>query len=88
MAGSGLGVTTVVDLIRGKPTFDNALLEDFVIARADGSALFMLANAWTTSPWTSPRDPGRGTFANTPKQQLLWEALGQQPPDLGDRRFW
>ncbi|HET6211401.1 MAG TPA: glutamate--tRNA ligase family protein, partial [Micromonosporaceae bacterium] len=38
------GVTVVRDVIRGEPTFDNAKLEDFVIARSDGSAVFLLAN--------------------------------------------
>ena len=33
------GQTRVVDLIRGEPTFENSLIEDFVIARADGSLL-------------------------------------------------
>src|SRR5215207_6675248 len=31
------GVTVVKDLVRGEPTFENAKLEDFVIARGDGS---------------------------------------------------
>src|SRR5215831_7488322 len=37
------GQTKVVDLIRGEPTFDNDKLEDFVIARGDGSPMFLLA---------------------------------------------
>lgn len=75
------GVTTVVDLIRGKPTFDNALLEDFVIARADGSALFLLANVMDDITMDITHViRGEEHLSNTPKQQLLWEALGQQPP--------
>ena len=38
------GTTVVVDLIRGEPTFENSLIEDFVIARGDGSPVFLLAN--------------------------------------------
>ena len=38
------GVTTVVDVIRGTPTFENATIEDFVIVRSNGSPLFVLAN--------------------------------------------
>jgi len=38
------GATTVVDLIRGTPTFEHATIEDFVVVRSDGSALFVLAN--------------------------------------------
>lgn len=38
------GSTTVVDVIRGTPTFDHATIEDFVIVRSNGTALFVLAN--------------------------------------------
>src|SRR4051794_20787110 len=38
------GTTVVVDLIRGEPTFENSNIEDFVIARGDGSPVFLLAN--------------------------------------------
>ncbi len=41
----GDGQTVVPDVIRGDVTFDNAVLEDFVVQRTDGSALFVLANA-------------------------------------------
>ncbi len=75
------GTTTVVDLIRGKPTFDNAVLEDFVIARGDGSVLFLLANvADDITMGITHVIRGEEHLSNTPKQQLLWEALGQQPP--------
>jgi glutamyl-tRNA synthetase len=73
------GVTTIVDLVRGKPTFDNALIEDFVIARGDGSPVFLLANvvddiAMGITHVVRAEDH----LPNTPKQQLLWEALGAQ----------
>jgi glutamyl-tRNA synthetase len=75
------GVTTVVDLIRGKPAFENALLEDFVIARGDGSALFLLANVVDDiTMGITHVIRGEEHLSNTPKQQLLWEALGQEPP--------
>jgi hypothetical protein len=38
------GSTVIVDLVRGTPTFENALIEDFVIARGGGSPVFLLAN--------------------------------------------
>ncbi|HET7490013.1 MAG TPA: glutamate--tRNA ligase [Acidimicrobiales bacterium] len=38
------GSTTVVDVIRGMPTFDHATIEDFVVVRSNGSPLFVLAN--------------------------------------------
>lgn len=75
------GVTTVVDLIRGRPEFPNAAMEDFVIARGDGSAVFLLANV------VDDVDQGitmviRGDehLSNAAKQQLLWEALDTAAP--------
>lgn len=75
------GQTRVVDVIRGEPTFDNALLEDFVIARADGSAVFLLANVVDdASMGITHVIRAEEHLPNTPKQQLLWEALGHAPP--------
>jgi glutamyl-tRNA synthetase len=75
------GETVVVDLVRGKPTFANRLLEDFVIARADGSAVFLLANVVDDITMKiSHVIRAEEHLPNTPKQQLLWEALGHTPP--------
>src|SRR5439155_7498786 len=75
------GETRVVDLIRGEPTFENRLIEDFVIARADGSALFLLANVVDDiTMGITHVFRGEEHLPNTPKQQLLWDALGHQPP--------
>ncbi|HEY2671866.1 MAG TPA: glutamate--tRNA ligase [Rugosimonospora sp.] len=75
------GSTTIVDLIRGEPVFENRLIEDFVIARSDGSPVFLLANV------VDDRLMGithviraEEHLPNTPKQQLLWQALGAAPP--------
>ncbi|MFV2143444.1 glutamate--tRNA ligase [Isoptericola sp. G70] len=75
------GETRVVDLIRGNPVFPNDAMEDFVVARGDGSPVFLLANV------VDDLDEGithviRGEehLSNTPKQQLLWAALGAEPP--------
>jgi glutamyl-tRNA synthetase len=75
------GQTRVTDLIRGEPTFDNALLEDFVIARGDGSAVFLLANVVDDATMRITHViRAEEHLPNTPKQQLLWEALGHRPP--------
>lgn len=75
------GVTVVVDLIRGKPEFPNAAIEDFVIARSDGSVTFLLANAVDDSDMRITHViRGEEHLPNAPKQQLMWEALGAQPP--------
>ncbi|MGH3300143.1 MAG: glutamate--tRNA ligase [Streptosporangiaceae bacterium] len=75
------GTTVVADLVRGNTAFENATIEDFVLARADGSVLFLLANV------VDDREQrithvirGEEHLPNTPKQQLLWEALGHLPP--------
>jgi glutamyl-tRNA synthetase len=75
------GETVVEDVIRGKPTFDNKLIEDFVIARADGSPTFLLANAVDDIAMRiSHVIRAEEHLPNTPKQQLLWQALGHTPP--------
>ncbi len=75
------GQTRVIDLIRGEPTFDNALIEDFVIARADGSPMFLLANVVDDiSMGITHVIRAEEHLPNTPKQQLLWEAFGVTPP--------
>ncbi|MDQ1295504.1 MAG: glutamyl-tRNA synthetase, partial [Actinomycetota bacterium] len=73
------GTTTVVDLIRGTPEFRNADLEDFVIARADGSPMFLLANVVDDlTMGITHVVRGEEHLSNTPKQQLLWQALGAE----------
>ncbi len=75
------GETVVDDLIRGRTVFQNVHLDDPVIARADGSALYNLAVA------VDDHDLGithviRGEdhISNTPKQLLVYRALGVEPP--------
>ncbi|MBO4163367.1 glutamate--tRNA ligase [Micromonospora sp. NPDC049081] len=75
------GTTVVVDLIRGEPTFENKLIEDFVIARGDGSAVFLLANVVDDMTMGITHViRAEEHLPNTPKQQLLWDALGVKPP--------
>jgi glutamyl-tRNA synthetase len=78
------GETVVEDLVRGKPTFENKLIEDFVIARGDGSPLFLLANVVDDMTMGITHVfRAEEHLPNTPKQQLLWEALGHTPPVWG-----
>ncbi|WP_285786954.1 glutamate--tRNA ligase [Micromonospora sp. NBRC 101691] len=75
------GATRVVDLIRGEPTFENKLIEDFVIARGDGSPVFLLANVVDDMTMGITHViRAEEHLPNTPKQQLLWDALGVKPP--------
>jgi len=75
------GSTTVRDLIRGDTVFQHVHLDDPVIARADGTVLYNFAVA------VDDHDAGvthviRGEdhLSNTPKQMLVFEALGAEPP--------
>ncbi|GAA3745168.1 glutamate--tRNA ligase [Salinactinospora qingdaonensis] len=75
------GPTVVDDLIRGRVEFDHDAIEDFVIARGDGSPLFVLANVVDDVEMRINQViRGEEHLSNTPKQQLLWQALGQHPP--------
>jgi glutamyl-tRNA synthetase len=75
------GVTVVDDLVRGRVEFPNNAMEDFVIVRGDGSPLFVLANVVDDMEMRiSHVVRAEEHLSNTPKQQLLWEALGARPP--------
>ncbi len=78
------GATVVDDLVRGKTVFENSTIEDFVLARADGSVLFLLANVVDDMDQRITHVlRSEEHLSNTPKQQLLWDALGHQPPAWG-----
>jgi len=77
------GVTVVPDVVRGNPEFRNDTLEDFVIQRSDGSALFLLANVVDDGDMRITHViRGDDHLSNTPKQLLLWEALGYGAPPV------
>ncbi len=71
----------VEDLIRGDTTFRGAHLDDPVIARADGTALYNFAVAVDDLD-AEITDVVRGEdhLSNTPKQLLVYQALGATPP--------
>ncbi|WP_370065549.1 glutamate--tRNA ligase [Streptacidiphilus sp. MAP5-3] len=75
------GETLVKDVVRGDTVFPNKAIEDFVIARGDGSPVFLLANVVDDlDERITEVIRGEEHLSNTPKQQLLWEALGATPP--------
>ncbi|MGZ4269292.1 MAG: glutamate--tRNA ligase [Solirubrobacteraceae bacterium] len=75
------GETVVHDLIRGDTTFAHAHMDDPVIARADGSVLYNFAVAIDDlDARISHVIRGEDHLSNTPKQLLVLEALGAQPP--------
>jgi glutamyl-tRNA synthetase len=75
------GETVFDDIIRGQIRFANATIDDFVIARADGSVLYVFANLVDDLD-ASITDVVRGEdhISNTPKQLLVLDALGIDPP--------
>jgi glutamyl-tRNA synthetase len=78
------GATVVEDLVRGRTVFENSAIEDFVLARADGSVLFLLANVVDDMEQRITHVlRSEEHLSNAPKQQLLWQALGHEPPVWG-----
>ncbi len=74
------GSTTVVDLIRGEPTFELSTIEDFVVVRGNGSAMFLLANVVDDIDMRITHViRGEEHLPNTPKAQLLWKVLTDTP---------
>jgi len=75
------GDTVVEDLIRGEVRFPNRSYDDFVIARGDGSVLYNFAVAVDDADMgITEVIRGDDHLSNTPKQLLVFEALGIQPP--------
>ncbi len=71
----------VHDLIRGDTTFRGAHLDDPVIARADGTALYNFAVAVDDlDARITHVVRGEDHLSNTPKQLLVYGALGAEPP--------
>ncbi len=75
------GSTVVHDLLRGDVAFPNDSQDDFVIARGDGTPLYNLAVAVDDAEM-GITDVIRGDdhLSNTPKQAMVLEALGHEPP--------
>ncbi len=75
------GETVVADLIRGEIRFRNELQDDPVIARSDGSVLYNFAVAVDDAEM-GITDVIRGDdhLSNTPRQLLVFAALGIEPP--------
>jgi glutamyl-tRNA synthetase len=75
------GATTVHDLIRGDAVFQHVHMDDPVIARADGSVLYNFAVAVDDmDAQITHVVRGEDHLSNTPKQLLVYEALGAEPP--------
>jgi len=79
-----MGNTVVEDGIRGNIVFSNTEIDDFIIQRSDGSPMYNLAvvvDDITMEVNTIIR--GDDHISNTPKQILLYRALGANVPLFG-----
>jgi glutamyl-tRNA synthetase len=75
------GEAVVHDVIRGDTTFAHVHLDDPVIARADGSVLYNFAVAVDDVDGRFTHVVrGEDHLSNTPKQLLVMEAMGAEPP--------
>jgi glutamyl-tRNA synthetase len=75
------GATTVHDVIRGDTVFQHVHMDDPVIARADGSVLYNFAVAVDDMDAAITHVVrGEDHLSNTPKQLLVYEAIGATAP--------
>lgn len=77
------GISVVSDLIRGKVRVQNEEIGDFILLRADGTPTYNLAvvvDDITMEITQVVR--GEDHLPNTPKQLLLYQALGKNPPQF------
>ena len=75
------GTTIVSDEIRGDVAFPHSAIDDFVIARSDGSALYNLAVAVDDLDMGITHVVrGEDHLSNTPRQVMILKAMGAQPP--------
>src|SRR4051812_24556369 len=75
------GTTVVRDVIRGESAFENALQDDLVIARADGTPVYHLAVVVDDLDMgVSHVVRGADHYSNTPKQLLILQAMGEEAP--------
>lgn len=71
----------VEDIIRGKIVFPPDAVGDFVLVTSDGRALYNLAVVVDDHDMAITHViRGEEHLANTPKQQLIYEAMGWKPP--------
>lgn len=77
------GRIVVSDLVRGEVYFENEALGDFIIVRSDGTVTYNFAVVVDdASMQISHVIRGEDHLSNTPKQILLYQALGYQIPQF------
>lgn len=75
------GETAWDDLIHGRTSFDNRTIGDFIIVRSDGAPIYNLAvTVDDLDMRISHVVRGDDHISNTPKQILIYRAMGVEPP--------
>lgn len=75
------GALKFTDLVRGEIKFEHSVLEDFIIMKSDGIPAFIFANVVDDEDMKITHIiRGDEHLSNTPRQLLLYEALGWQSP--------
>jgi glutamyl-tRNA synthetase len=78
------GHTTVHDLIKGDVSFDNAQLDDLIIVRSNGMPTYNFGAVVDDIQMKITHViRGDDHLNNTPRQILLYRALGYEPPRFG-----
>ncbi len=78
------GETVFHDMIHGRTVFSNAEIDDFVILRGDNTPTYMLAVIVDDFEMNiSHVVRGDDHISNTPKQIMLYKALGWDVPEFG-----
>jgi len=78
------GQTTVDDQIKGQVTFDNAQLDDLIILRSNGLPTYNFGAVVDDAVMRITHViRGDDHLNNTPRQILLYRALGYDPPQFG-----
>jgi glutamyl-tRNA synthetase len=81
--GAGLRIE-FDDLVHGRQSFSSADLDDFVVRRRDGSPAFFFCNAVDDAAMGVTHVlRGEDHLSNTPRQLLLFDALGKARPTYG-----
>ncbi len=82
--GPDHGTTAVDDLIQGRVEFDNSELDDLVIVRSDGSPTYNFCAVVDDHDLAITHViRGADHLNNTPRQILIYRALGYEPPLFG-----
>ena len=77
------GRTQIRDLIRGDVSFDNSDVDDWIMVRSNGSPTYNFVVVCDDSDMAITHVlRGEEHLVNTPKQALLYRALGQREPEF------